>query len=141
MSTNIDIGQILEALNTKADMDLGNSINYLTTAAKSYFAGIGMPSDRYINLTLNASGSTYTALANGYFFLTRTGAGTGSYMNIVNSSTKIGTESYAQATNNYVMVWLPVKSGDTVTVSYSANYTTTVYFRFIYAVGSESEAS
>lgn len=94
-----------------------------------------MPSDKYIDLSLSSSGSTYTAHANGYYLLVRTGGTAGSYMNIINTATNFGAESYAQATNNNVFVWLPVKSGDTVSISYSANYTTTVYFRFIYAEG------
>ena len=34
---------------------------------KSEISGWGMPSSRYINLTLGASGTVYTAPANGYF--------------------------------------------------------------------------
>lgn len=51
------------SLQGKANVDMDN----LSTAGKAEVAGLAMPSDKYIDLTLSASGSTYTAPANGLF--------------------------------------------------------------------------
>ena len=134
MSTNIDIGQILEALNTKADMDLGNSINYLTTAAKSYFAGIGMPSNRYVDLVLNATDTEYTAPANGYFLFCKEAGATEKYMNIIRASDNFSTEANPNKSTNWGRIWLPVRKNDIVTVGYNTTGETK-FFRFYYTEG------
>lgn len=42
-------------------------VEQASTVASSTISGWSMPSSRYIDLTLGASGATYTAPANGYF--------------------------------------------------------------------------
>lgn len=104
-----------------------------------------MPSGKYINLTLGASNSTYTAPADGYFVI---------LMNAVNNTTmtvgmasgvsRVGFTTVIPANNNLqgnnFGGFIPVKKGDTASVFYSGT-TSAFRFRFVYAVGSESEAS
>ena len=59
---NVDINQIVTDLNNKLDRDC---LNYSDTGY-NFMAGASMPSNKYINLTLGASGSTYTAPADGF---------------------------------------------------------------------------
>lgn len=128
----VDIDEIATDLNGKADTDLSNT----TDQAKILMSGMGMPSDKHINLTLGASGSTYTAPANGYFDF-RKGGNAGQFGRIGSDIIETGD---TLGNNSVVTLFLPVNKGDVMTVLY--NLTGTIYaFRFIYAQGSESEAN
>lgn len=127
----VDIDEIATDLNGKADVDLTN----LNNAGSIVGAGLAMPSDTYDTLTIGASGTTYTAPANGWFaavgHASASNAGIGLF-----TSNNLGSTASLQG---FVagMANIPVKKGESVELRYnSAPYS----FRFIYAVGSESEA-
>jgi hypothetical protein len=122
-------------LNGKADTDLTNA----TDQAKILMGGMAMPSNKIINLTVGASGSTYTAPANGWFFFSRQATANGQYAQIANSNGVYNkrNEAFQYGACN---VLFPVINGTTVSVSYTCNGTL-YHFKFIYAKGSESEAS
>ena len=97
-----------------------------------------MPSGRYIDLTLGASGSTYTAPANGYFVLW-------SYLNNDQYNKYIVIHKLSQSTvgssfayesivpNSYQMpLAAPVKQGEIIKIEYTIG---TVMFRFYYSEG------
>lgn len=113
--------------NGKVDLDAAN----LSTAGKSLISGLGMPSNRYTDLTLLASGNTYIAPANGYYFLQKNG-NANQFMEMT-SSIKIRTHTPNYNGGNATIV-LPVKKGTVVTISYDVSGST-IYFRFIYADG------
>lgn len=100
---------------------------------KSTISGWSMPSSRYIDLTLGASGSTYTAPANGYFswYCYQNNNG---YI-FVQSSASLLPNRVANASND-IAGFIPVKKGDIVRVEY-ANLTFN-RLRFIYAEGENS---
>lgn len=117
-----------QGLSGKADTNLGN----LSTAGKDLASGLGMPSNRYIDLTLGASGSTYTAPANGWVLIGKRCTGNqylGTYDNVIIH--RLETWS-----SNYCFVFFPVRKGDVFPVSYTAAGVTEV-FRFVYAEGAE----
>lgn len=118
----------------KADINLSNA----TDNGKILMSNMGLPSETYIDLTLGASPSTYTAPANGWFTFSKKTDGTNQYLYIKGSL--IGSELKAPNSGTGLTVFLPVQKGDSVRVGYNAGGATE-YFRFIYAVGSESEAS
>ena len=115
---------------------------------KTKITNWSFPSDKYIDLTLGASGTTYTAPADGWFILTG-GVPTSSdvgHVTLINrlnttsgtdgkftvrcygvGSPKVGLELYAS---------VPAKAGDNVAASWAGKATATI-LRFIYAVGSE----
>lgn len=129
----IDIDQVMADLALKADKDFTNIDN----TAKIAIAHNAMPSDTYDDLTLGATGATYTAPADGYAFIQKGTSGTSQSVVIVNTTTNllsVGAASSGIATGTF----LPVKKGDTFQVNYTAGGAL-VYFRFVYAVGSESE--
>lgn len=90
----------------------------------SWLSGLGMPSGKYIDLTLLASGSSYTAPANGYFRANIAKDGYvmlyGSTLSGYNASISAGGCSIA------------VQKGEGMTMFYSGTVTS---FRFVYAKG------
>ena len=119
------------ALSGKADTDLGN----LSTAGKNLASGLGMPSNRYINLTLGASGSNYTAPANGYFCITAKASETTTAY-IISSVTPSYGGRIPMTTWQYVDggAVVPIKAGQTVQIYYQSNVTMQE-IRFVFAEG------
>ena len=113
----------------------------------TYMAHMAMPSDKFIDLTLGASGATYTAPADGYFILTGsipTSSDVGHVTLINRLNTTSGTDgkftvrcygvgSPSVGTGLYASV--PAKAGDNVVASWAGKATANI-LRFIYAVGS-----
>lgn len=97
-------------------------------------AGWALPSNQYIELTLGASDSTYTAPANGWFAVSKTSGGTGKYIGLLNTTSGCGIETYPNVNNNNTKLLIPVKKNDVLQVIYSLSGATQ-YFRFIYAEG------
>jgi hypothetical protein len=127
----VDIDTIATDLNNKADRSLSNVDN----TANILMAHNAMPSNAYDDLTLGASGSTYTAPADGYFFLDKSVNYVGQwiYMTGVMGSTVLSPDSTAS-----LITFVPVQKGQQITINYTAAGNTN-RFMFIYAVGSESE--
>ena len=98
----------------------------------SVTGGASMPSNKYINLTLGASGSTYTAPANGYYILRRT-VTSGGYQRL---SSTIYSEVRTHINAGDVANFLPIKKGATLIVTYDGNYRS-YDFRFVYAEGAK----
>lgn len=114
-------------LNGKADADLSN----INTSGKSFASSLAMPSSKYIDLTLGASGSTYTAPANGWILCTLSVQANG-YIRVQNF--------WAQSNNvddSYVSIFYPITKGESVSIEYT-KYLSTIFFRFIYAEGEEN---
>ena len=119
----IDAGRIGEQLATKTDM--------------LQASGAGMPSNKYIDLTLGASGSSYTAPANGYYYISGIAtANNGWFDYSVNSPIKnYYGENPINNVGGNVKGFINVKKGSTILIVY-ANLRDIV-FRFIYAEGSK----
>ena len=117
----IDAGRIGEQLATKTDM--------------LQASGASMPSGRYVALTMGASGSKYTAPADGYFTVTVLG-NTGSWVYIINSSSKLETSTNSASQNGLFSVIMPVKKNDVCQFTY---YGTVQSTKFIYAQGASND--
>ena len=115
-------------LSTKANIDLSN----INTAGKSFVSGLGMPSNRYIDLTIGAHGSSYTAPANGWFNFRGHGISVEIYRGHMHVCCM-----YPQP--EWGAVNMPVQKGQTITILY--NLTGERNLRFYYSQGSESEAN
>lgn len=125
----VDIDEIATDLNGKADVDLSNMNP--TQTVKNTIVGWSMPSSRYIDLTLGASGSTYTAPANGWFFLSKIAGSDFYYASMGSPKMFDFREAYR---TSFLTPCVAVLKGDVVTVDYNATGQTSV-FRFIYAEG------
>lgn len=129
----INIARLGEQLSNKVDSNFAN----VNTAGKEYITHQAMPSDKYTDLTLNASGSTYTAPADGYFILWGSTPSQG-WIDFENTTTEFRNQSH-HSSNSYVTNWLPLRKGDIVKIQYDG-ISQTHYFRFYYPVGSEPTA-
>ena len=93
-------------------------------------------SDRYDDLELNASGSTYTAPANGWFWIQKLASSTGQYLTPVikdsNGNIKYTLTSQPTAAGYDAEILAPVSKGDVISIGYSVGGATKS-FRFIYA--------
>jgi hypothetical protein len=123
----------------KADTDLTN----VTDTGYIKMAGASMPSNRYIDLTLGASGASYTAPANGYYCLYKIASGSNQFIQMCNVgyNNKSVTNMVIRSVGNdgYIGCTMPCAKGQQITINYTLGGNT-VYFRFCYAQGSESEA-
>ena len=97
-----------------------------------------MPSDKYIDLTLGASGATYTAPANGYFcVMVRTDNVNVNFMSYVIPSYggRILTTASSFSMGGAVV---PVLKGQSITFNYEAN-TSERSIKFVYAEGAKND--
>lgn len=131
----VDIDEIVTDLNGKADVDLTNVNDSGTSRGGSW----ALPSNTYTNLTLGASGTSYTAPANGWYVLGKTVGTSNKFINMVNETSGIASNNNSNATSHICRIFIPCLKGDTISVTYDMTGSTE-YFRFIYAQGSESEA-
>lgn len=125
-----------ELFNNKLDLNASN----LSSQGMSYIAGMAMPSNKYIDLTLGASGSTYTAPANGWFIIGKRISSSNQWIRMTNSSTGFFKEENQYISGGIICLTLPFRKGDICNISYGASGATEM-FRFYYAQGSESEAN
>jgi hypothetical protein len=93
-------------------------------------------SDRYDDLELKASGSTYTAPANGWFWIQKLSSSTGQYLTPVikdsNGNIRYTLTSQPTAAGCDAEILAPVSKGDVISIGYSVGGATKS-FRFIYA--------
>lgn len=98
-------------------------------------------SDRYDDLELKASGSTYTAPANGWFWIQKLSSSTGQYLTPVikdsNGNIKYTLTSQPTGAGYDAEILAPVSKGDVISIGYSVGGATKS-FRFIYAKGNGS---
>lgn len=108
-----------------AKADASNFTSAGTTTLSSY----GMPSSRYVNLTLGDSGTAYTAPANGWFTL----VGTGQTVRFDGLGVGLGSGVAA----GYVGIYVPALKGQSATLRYEALTldNSWEFFRFVYANG------
>ena len=97
-------------------------------------SGFGFPSSNYDDLELGASGTQYTAPANGWISLCKKTASANQYIILENSTKSHGVNSRPNVSGTVIYIALPVQKGDVVTITYDASGETK-YFRFIYAEG------
>ena len=119
-----------------ANVDASN----FTDSGTTFLSGLGMPSNRYETLTVGASGSTYTAPANGWFTFT-TNNGT-AFLIKGASASDTGNNQYIlprygsviNASGTRAAVMLPILMGEICKVSYNGSPSHKV-LGFFYASG------
>lgn len=104
-----------------------------TSMAQASIASI--PSDKYEDLTLLASGQSYIAPENGYFYLSKAGS-SGQYISMLNQATDISLFSEKNSSGSPRVLYR-VKKGDKIIITYTTTGTT-YYFRFYYDISTAS---
>ena len=123
-------------INGKADVDLTN----INNTGKIAIAHNAMPSNTYIDLTVGASDTTYTAPSDGYVYVGgNTNANAFCYFSLYNVNNGLTNMASAYSSGLYFRGFIPIKKASTFSIGY-VNFTFDVA-RFYYMVGSESEAS
>ena len=119
-------------LGTKASVGLDN----LTAAGKESISHLSMPSDSFVELTLGASGTVYTAVADGVFFVGKNAAGANQYIyaDVYKGNTFLYTCNMLSHSTESLNLLIPVSKGSSVIIRHNLSGTTNV-FRFIYANG------
>lgn len=126
----IDINQVYEDMELKANTSLSN----LTAEGKRIASGLGMPSNRYIDLTLGASLSYYTAPANGYFYFQRQLTGSGFQALVVTEAGYMTSEVRTHLNAGALRNFIPIRKGQQLQLQYDGSFSSSI-FRFIYAEG------
>lgn len=132
MSDQIDVNAIADALNDRLNSDCSN----LSNTGKSTISIFGMPSTRYIDLTLGSSGADYTAPATGWVYFNK-GASSGKWMNLINVTKGFRVDATSAAAYGEDVGFIPVAKNDVFRVNYTADQNLN-YFRFIYAEGEKN---
>lgn len=116
---------------------VNTDLSNLSDTGKILMSEMGMPSEKYIDLALGTSGSTYTAPANGWIKLAKVASGDKQYLGLfINNVITFNMVGWNNMETAFIC---PVLKGDIFKVQYSYGGTTNI-FRFYYAKGSESEA-
>lgn len=99
----------------------------------SWTAAQSMPSAKFTNLTLGASGSTFTAPATGWVHLDKRTSVENQYITVTNTSIAITSTAISPAVGT-CRILVPIQKGHTFAVHYTADGDVTT-FKFYYAEG------
>ena len=102
-----------------------NDTNWASFASK--------PSDKFIDLTLEASDAFYTMPANGYLCFAKLATASGQFI-YMGRNAEVPSINIHSSFAGYLQAFLPCRKGDKIRVGYDAGGTT-AYFKFIYDEG------
>lgn len=118
--------------------DLSDNQIKMDNSISSQVAHMAMPSNKYINLTLGASGTKYIAPADGYIIFRNNVTNIGQQIQLVNENNKIQTWINSGKNNGIIGCWICVGKGDSVSLVYDMpSDGKNMIFRFVYAEGSQ----
>lgn len=126
---NVDFSNAtVTGIDAKANIDADN----FTATGKSTLASYAMPSSKYIDLTLGASGATYTAPANGWYVLNKTSTGSNQRLAMLSGGCIVSV--FSSASSQPLALMIPCTKGTKIEARYTVAGTTNE-FRFYYAEG------
>lgn len=116
--------------------DLSDNQIAMDNSISSQVAHMAMPSDKYIDLTLGASGTTYTAPADGYFLVKATVPTAHYKIRFENKTTGFESQIRATASTQYCVCSINVSQSDIVLLTYDGALSN-ASLRFYYTEGSK----
>ena len=119
---------------TTSETKKAYSIMTKSPTNNEYMGHMAMPSDKYIDLTLGANGTKYTAPANGWVMVQLYPAPVGARLQIHGSDTQYGFIFTSPNADGILRATIPVRKGEIYLVNFTSG--TLHMHRFIYAVGS-----
>lgn len=134
-SGSLTLEGVAAEVERKAALDLSN----LNAAGRSLGAGLGMPSANRTKLTIAASGTKYTAPANGWYRVVMELGGS-KYVRLQNDQTLYAGYYILPGSSGTATAFqqVPARKGESVTLSYTASPDSTDSLYFIYAEGEEA---
>jgi hypothetical protein len=117
------------AMASLADTNLAN----ITATAKSSVCGLSMPSSRILSLAIGASGSSFTAPADGYLAITSRANVDGAQGKLESTANWLAIRWSIAKTNHYFAGYLPCSKGHTLQYTYT--YQDVVNLIFYYSNG------
>ena len=135
-SCRVESGKIKQFQVGTVDSVANSNASNFSQAGRSYLSGLGMPSSRYIDLTLGASGSTYTAPANGTVLAIKRASAVGQSLGLARLSSDIFFDfAWNSVANTNIFLNMDIRKGEEFTVYYTASGTEVQILRFYYAEG------
>ena len=128
-------GKVAYWLPFTVDSVVNSNASNFSQAGRSYLSGLSMPSNKYIDLTLGATGATYTAPANGWFTINKHSTA-GKLVAFENASSGKVTWIAQISEETDCRVSCPARTGDIVKLWHTADGKLN-FFRFIYADGDQ----
>lgn len=109
----------------------------LSETGKDLITNLSAPSNKYIDLELQASGSIYTAPANGWFALRKRSSAAGQAIELRNNTNNMSIR-FSYSTENFLAgIYIPAKRGDKVYYESESTNTNNQQFVFVYAEGAK----
>lgn len=105
-----------------------NDTEWASTASK--------PSDRYVSLSVQASGTQYTAPANGWFQISGKATQNGGFV-ILDNPQKFVSYMSTNSVGNYDRGFIPASKGNKITLLYGNYEVESEFFKFVYDEGSK----
>lgn len=96
-----------------------------------------LPSGTYDDLSLGASGTRYTAPANGWYYVNKIAGAASKFFNLWNNTANYGSGDASQGSVQTLLCKVFAKKGDNIGIQYNATGSTNA-FRFVYAQGNGS---
>lgn len=117
--------------------DKAYSIMVKSPTNNEYMAHMAMPSDKYVDLELGASGTTYVAPADGLVYFNTQNPTSERWLSVTIENKTAGyMNTMADSIGSSVRGLLPIKKNDVFEIRYNSLNSTTIV-RFYYSVGSE----
>lgn len=129
-------GNLVTGNNITISEPNSTGVRTISGPSDEYMASMPMPSERYVDLTLGASGATYTAPADGYITFRNNVTATGQQIQLQNATNGIQTWIHSSKSTGIIGCWIPVSKNNNVTLVYDMpNNGANMIFRFVYAEG------
>jgi len=126
------LGKLVTTDNVITSFVMPTTFHTVAHSDSSWLSGLGMPSNRYIDLKFGATGTSYTAPANGWFYFKRASDGTNTSLSLENNTKGYMVETTTSLANPSIL--LPVVKNDVVRMWWINGATDNV-LRFYYAEG------
>ena len=115
--TSVDVAEMTEAINDKVDLT----------------SSWGFPSGQYIDMTFGASGTQYTAPADGLVTFSMQTGTSPCYTGLINQTSGFRDGRWTSVSSANIQAVISVKKGDIFSIEYSAANADNRLVRFIYA--------